>query len=263
MKRKIVYTKFALKGFRLIAMACALVLSFSIVYTFHNDILPHLKTENTVSLYKLFYTCFDIIILGCCIFLIFFPQKFEVTSFISFSYSAMIIPFEPENYMGLLMFFLGLILLFVRGLMKKHTKCKLILLAILFLALQFCNIRFGLKSLIRYFIANTGAALVIAISVFLLYSYFQATLIKNEEKKLNLASYNRLRERDCRILKQIQSGTKYSTIAKGEGMSEGYLKNRLHLIFSELEVGDRQGFMTFYSNYEIFYIPETDVNDSE
>ena len=58
-------------------------------------------------------------------------MKFGITSLISFCYSAMIIPFEQENYMGIMMYFLGVALLFVRGLMKKHTKVKLIIRTVL------------------------------------------------------------------------------------------------------------------------------------
>lgn len=42
-------------------------------------------------------------------------------------------------------------------------------------------------------------------------------------------------------------------------MAEGYLKNRLHLVFTIMEVGDRQGFMTFYDDYELSYDPETAI----
>lgn len=40
---------------------------------------------------------------------------------------------------------------------------------------------------------------------FFIYSYIQRILVQ-QDKKLNIASYNRLNERDCTILKRIQKG---------------------------------------------------------
>ena len=46
-------------------------------------------------------------------------------------------------------------------------------------------------------------------------------------------------------------------------MAEGSLKNRLHLVFTILKVTDRQGFMTFYEDYELFYDSETAIPISD
>ena len=258
MYRKIVYTKYALKCFRIIAFLCAIVLSSSIIYNVITTTFPLLKTGAKLSFVELFYTFYNIIVLSLCIFLFFFPQKFGITSLISFCYSAMIIPFEQKNYMGIMMYFLGVALLFVRGLMKKHTKVKLIIIIASLFALQFSNIRFGFHSFINYIILSTGGILVLCLYTFIVYAYKQNCLT-HEEKKLNIASYNRLNERDFKILQQIQTGKKYSVIAKEMNMAEGYLKNRLHLVFTIMEVGDRQGFMTFYDDYELSYDPETAI----
>ena len=82
--------------------------------------------------------------------------------------------------------------------------------------------------------------------------YYVNTIVL-EEKKLNLALYPKLTERDCRILQKIQRGEKYVFIAKEEGLTEGSLKNRLHIVFDTLETGDKQGFLTYYSDWELYY----------
>ncbi len=76
-----------------------------------------------------------------------------------------------------------------------------------------------------------------------------------EDKKLNLASYYKLTERDCRILQKIQNGEKYSIIAKEVNITEGSLKNRLHFVFSTMETGDKQGFLSYYDDYELYFDP--------
>lgn len=258
MIKKIIYTKYALNCFKVISLLCALMLLFTIIHTSYFYIIPFFKTGETFPFYEFFYTIFNAIVFGCCFFLFFFPQKFGITSFIAFCYSAMIIPFEQENYMGIMMYFLGIALLFVRGLMRKHKKIKITIITVAFILLQFSNIRFGFKSFIRYCIISAGGILVLALYTFIVYAYNHNFLI-HEDKKLNLASYNRLNERDLKILQKIQAGTKYSVIAKEMNMSEGYLKNRLHLVFTIMEVGDKQGFLSFYDDYELFFDPETAI----
>lgn len=76
-----------------------------------------------------------------------------------------------------------------------------------------------------------------------------------EYKKLNIALYQGLNERDCRILKSIQQGQKYYVIAKDLNISLGHLKNRLHFIFTTIQCGDKQGFMSFYDDYDIIFEP--------
>ena len=157
--------------------------------------------------------------------------------------------------MGILMFFLGTGILFVRGFMKKNTKIKMIILDIFLICLLLSHIRFGFNNFVHYFIINVGGILVLGLYSFFIYAYNQSTLV-NEVKKLNIASYNSLTKRDCIILQKIQNHEKYKLIAKEEGMAEGTLKNRLHYIFTVLEVGDKQGFMSFYDDYELFFDPE-------
>lgn len=131
MKTKVIYTKFALKSFKIISFCCAILLLFSISHKIIIDRLPLIQTSEKLSLYNLFYIIYNIIVFLLCIFLFFFPQKFGITSLIAFIYAFTNIPFEQENYMGIMMYFLGVALLFVRGLMKKHTKVKLIIRTVL------------------------------------------------------------------------------------------------------------------------------------
>ena len=78
MKTKVIYTKYALKCFKIIAFLCALLLSSSILHTVIVDLFPIIKAGERIPFYELFYTGYNIIVLSLCIFLIFFPHKFVI-----------------------------------------------------------------------------------------------------------------------------------------------------------------------------------------
>ena len=107
-----------------------------------------------------------------------------------------------------------------------------------------------------YFIQNLGVILVLGLFTFFLRAYYLDSIMY-EEKRLNIASFPDLTERDLRILKKIQDGYKYYMIESKEDYSEGGLKNRLHKVFKILEVGDKQGFLSCYSDWELYYNPQT------
>ena len=116
------------------------------------------------------------------------------------------------------------------------------------------HIRFGIHHFITFFFTILGWLLLLGLLIFFLQTYFTNSFIY-ENKKLNIAKYKNLNERDYRILKRIQKNEKYFSIANEEGLSQGYLKNRLHLIFSTIECGDKRGFMSFYDDWELIFDP--------
>lgn len=185
-----------------------------------------------------------------------FPQKIGGLSCVAYLYAFSIIPAEPENYMGLLMYFLGTSLLIARGHLKKNRKKKLIILGLILILLCLTHLRFGFRIFINYFLGTTGGILVISLYTFFMNAYYANTLVY-EEKKLNIANYPKLTERDCRILQKIQKGEKYSVIAKDENITEGSLKNRLHFVFDTMETGDKQGFLSYYDDWKLYYNPQT------
>lgn len=254
MRYKVVYTKFALRFFRIISLCCSLFLLSTEIWGIYKGALRSILTAEKIDYDLLFNLLFNGIVTIFFVLLIFWPQKFGLLAVIALIYSVSIIPFEPRNYMGILMFFLGTVLLFVRGFFKKHKKTKLIIFSIFLLSLFIAQVRFGFYNFINYLITDIGVLLVIGLITFFLYAYFTNTLV-SEDKKLNIALFKNLNERDCRILKRIQTGEKYSTIAKEENITEGTLKNRLHFVFETLETGDKRGFLSLYEDWKLFYGP--------
>ncbi len=245
------YTKFALTSFKYISLICAVFLIFlegrHIINGDLNDIRNSLQFN-----YHLIFRLINLISAFFFILSFFFPQNIGNISVIAFLYSIMLISFEPKNYMGILMYFFGTSVLFARGLLKRNFKIKFSILGILLFSLILTHLRFGLMNFISYFLISAGGILILSLYTFFMFSYFSNALTC-EEKKMNLALYPRLTERDCRILQMIQTRTKYSVIAKKENLSEGYLKNRLHFVYEILGTGDKQGFLSYYSDWNIYY----------
>lgn len=247
MKRKCIYTKFALRCFRTISILCAFFLLISELYFFYKCSQIEFKNLNII-----FTEIINIISLFFFIFTSIFPHKLGGLSIIAYTYACFIIPFEPENYMGILMYFLGTSLLFARGFLKRQRKFKIYILCIILFALTLTNLRFGFPIFIDYFVKNLGAILVLFLYTFFIRTHY-INIIVYEDKKLNIANYPKLNERDCRILQRIQKGEKYSAIAKEENITEGSLKNRLHYVFNVMETGDKQGFLSYYDDWDLFY----------
>lgn len=256
MKRKLFYTKYAITSFRIIAYICILLLvTVEIANTFSGQSILNIVKKKPIDFYTLCFRVFNIISIILFIIISIFPQKICIFSFITFFYAFSIVPFEPENYMGLLMYVLGTSALLARGVMKKNKKLKLIILSLIYFVLLLTHLRFGVSNFINYFLINIGGILVLALFTFFIHCYYVNTIVY-EDKKLNIAEYPELNERDCIILQQIQNKQKYSTIANSVGLSEGALKNRLHFVFDTLETGDKQGFMSIYDDWEILFNPQ-------
>lgn len=252
MKRKLFYTKYALRCFKIISALCVcFLITIEVDNIRKGAFIDFINTRNYCIL---ILEVVNFLAIFFFIFSYFFPQRFGGLSFIAYMYSFLIILFEPSNYMGILMFFLGTTLLCARGLMNKHKKIKTVFISVFFILLNLSYIRFGFSYFLNHFFETLGVVLVLCLIIFLMRGYYINTLVY-EDKKLNLALYPKLTERDCRVLKKIQIGEKYVFIAKEEGLTEGSLKNRLHVIFDTLETGDKQGFLSYYSDWEIFFEP--------
>ena len=161
MRRKVFYTKFALRCFRFISLLCALLLFITECNLFY---------KNSQNVNKNWYEILtDVINITSLIFFIFtsiFPQRFAGLSLIAFIYACFIIPFEPNNYMGFLMYFLGTSLLLARGLLKKHRQVKLSFLVLILFILCLTRLRFGFSVFLNYFINSLGGILVLCLYTF-------------------------------------------------------------------------------------------------
>lgn len=183
-----------------------------------------------------------------------FPQKIAIWSVITLIYSVVILVLEPQNNMGLFMFFLAIIILYARGFYNKHKKIKNIISISIFCGLVFSEIRFGLKIFLNAFVEKLGYSFVLWLSFFFVQTYM-IDLFKtnNSIKKLDLKKYPKLKLRDAKWLAAIINKTKYEVLAIESKMTIGSVKNRLKIVFDVLEVGDKQGFLNKYSEYKIYY----------
>lgn len=252
---KLLYTKQSIRWFRIISVLCVILLAIVEGWAYYRKIPFITDLNQGCDYYVIFARLVNHIAIVFFVFVSVFPQKFGFTAIIAYIYAVMIMCFEPENYMGIMMYFLGTSILFARGLLRKHQKCKLISLSVVLLCLLFTQLRFGLKSFVYHLLINLGGILILGLFTFFLRAYYSNTLMY-EDKKLNLGKYKGLKSRDFKILKMIQNDVKYTVIAKQYNITLGTLKNRLHEVFDIMEVGDRQGFLSCYKDYELCYSEE-------
>ena len=255
-KQNFFYTDYALRCFRVIAIICFVLLFTARTFKVFAFYIPCIKENKSFSFEQYFENIINISAIIIFAIVAIIPRKFEFIAYIAFMYALDIIPTEPENLMGPLMFFLGICFLAVRRFFKSKRKLKICILTLIYIGTMMLNLRFGLGRFLHICIMHTGGILVLGLIIFFVHSYDVDTIMF-QDKKLNIASYPELNSRDCDILLQIQKREKYISIAKNIGLSEGALKNRLHIVFKILCVGDRKGFMTYYSDWEIFYDPQS------
>lgn len=240
-----------------------MVLLSSGIFHISKSLLPHIKNGAVISIEAWCSNIIDAIVIFLFAIIAIFPTRFGLVAYIAFIYAFEIIPTDPENYMGLLMFGLGICFLATRRFFKERRKLKICVLILIYMGVLMLNFRFGLERFPYICIHQTGGILVLVLIVFLVHNYDVDTLMF-QDKKLNLAAYPGLDIRDCDILQRIQKKEKYSSIARDIALSEGALKNRLHVVFKTLGVGDRNGFLAYYSDWEIFYNPNsTDISTEE
>lgn len=255
---KSIYSKHALHSFRILSIFCAIVL---IIRSFFRFFYEYPQMGNTIFVLEYLTNIINFITIIMFILLAIFPQRFGFTSIIAFMYAILIILFDHKNLIGIIMYALGIASLAARGLLKKNTKPKLYFFIVLLLGLILSTLRFGLKEFFSNSISSLGCITTLITFTFFIRCYYRGSL-PIDDKKLYLSSYPKLTERDCKILKKVQQGIKYSAIAKEFNLTEGALKNRLHFVFNTLEVGDRQGFLSIYEDYELIWSLE-DVDKTE
>ncbi len=249
MNKKFLYTDHALKYFRIIAIVCFVIILPVTIFRIYLLSPSHGNLADLAYKLNIIVNIVSLISLGL---IMIFPQKFAFASILAFCYSVFFIVFEPSSNMGILMFFLGVAFLLARGILRNHMKAYLFLLAFILIALIATNLRFGQKAFYGYLKNYFYTIAVMIFLIFFIRSYERNNIV-SENKILNIALYPDLTQRDCQTLKMIQQDVKYKVIAKEENITEGTLKNRLHLIFNTLETGDRQGFLAIYGDCEIVF----------
>lgn len=244
--KSILYTQKTNRIIRFIAILAILILIDSDIIKISNGLLQ--------SYYEIY--SFLINIVAIIFFIIFFiyPQKLAIFSILAFKYGIEILLFEPQNIMGLFMFFLGVSTLYARGLYNRNRKIKFMLTTFILLCLILSEIRFGIKLFVRSLVEKSAFSFVFSCTFFFLQSNTVNTMDKqNMNNKLDIQKFPKLKKRDAQWLAEILKRKKYQAIALDEKMSLGSVKNRLKFVFTELGVGDKQGFIAKFDNFEILY----------
>lgn len=250
MKNTTIYSPKILKLFRIFGIIAIGILLISIINRFvtiglENFLLP---VDDTVTI------TINIIVMIILFFFVLYPYKLGLCAISTAIYAIIIIFFEPMNMMGILMYFLTVSLLYVRGYYNKGRRSKNIITTIIFLSLIASEYRFGNEIFIQALIEKIGFSFIIFLILYFSHSYFSELMEKNSsEKKLDIQDYPELKKRDAEWLHKIILGEKYEAIAIESCLSLGSVKNRAKVIFSELGVGDRHGFLNKYSEFDICY----------
>lgn len=260
MKKNLLYlqaTQLIIKIISLLAIAILIISNTSRIGQYGIEQLITIKYE----LFSFIFNCITIILFSI---LIIFPTKIGLLSIISFLYGSFILIFEPKNNMGILMFVLSIITLYARGIFRKHKIGIFIFSFISFLFLIISELRFGKDIFLNSLLEKTAYIFVLFLCLFFLQAYtFELFETDNVSSKLDIQKYPGLKKRDAEWLVEILNGEKYEALAIKYHMSLGSVKNRLKIIFDEIGVGDKKGFISKYSDYEICYGDDFSSIDDE
>lgn len=190
----------------------------------------------------------------CFILLIIFPKKFSLISLMSFLYALFIFLDEPSNLMVPLMALLSYFTLDARYFFRKNRIPKtIIFITILFFALLL-EIRFGFYIFLRSMFEAVAVLFVVSLTLFFFNAKISIDVASSLQPKiLVLSSFPNTNEKDVDLLKYVLQNKQYKEIAQLTFRTEGTIRNRLNKIYDILQVGDRIGFLTMYTGYEITF----------
>lgn len=254
------YSSVILRGVRTIALITFFLLiisSIRMVFQYYNEIYGKgMHIIFTISFLSSLST--DIITIVFAAILIFYPQKFFFIGIGSILQSLNIGSFSPNSYMSLFMLGIAIGTFLVRTNHIISRKRFYILITIIYLYELFFPLIYDDISFLNLFIDKFGGILALAICIFFFYQFAKQNGLRegSKDKVLNLAQFKGLDRSDMILLQDIMTQMKYKEIAKKIHGSEGALRNKLSRIYKILEVGDRTGFLTIYSGYELIYDPE-------
>lgn len=250
--KSFLYDKRFLFIVRCIGMLCSAFLVGVQVYHFNTILVLPDNWFNYANFHILFGNSFVIIFLFL---LALFPYKIEFLAIVSFYYGVSCTLFDTCNPMGVCMYYLGNITLFIRGYYRKNGRKKLCSAVLFFIILLMSNLRYGINIFLSELIEKMGYCIVIGIqTLFLIYTINTSKNISKGEKKiLNLADFPGGNEDDVLLLQKVLANKQYKEIASEVFRSEGTVRNRLNKVYDLLGVMDRMGFITTYMGYEIIY----------
>lgn len=257
---KITYSQKAKFVFRIFSLIAIVLLALSNTHRFMEFGFENL-TKNKLEIFTFCINILNIFLFGI---VVCFPEKIAVCAVIAFIYSVIIFIFEPQNNIALFLYFVSMVCLYARGFFNKHRLAKNIIASVVLIGLVLSELRFGTTVFIKASLDKMAYSFLTFIILFFASSYLKDVFdIANSDYKLDIQKFPQLKKRDAQWLRDILNGKKYTTIAIESQMNIGSVKNRFRYIFSELGVGDKQGFYNKYSDFEILYGDESLDEDSE
>ena len=192
------------------------------------------------------------------IWLFFHPQEFHLIGIIAFIHSINLSPYGVSDYFFIPMRFLSIATFTVRGFFKKNKVLKISLFSALYIIELLIPLAYHDEYFFFNFLTRIAFSFVLFMTIFFFYRYATQIASKQnvKDKVLNIANFKGLDRSDMYLLQQVLDNVKYKEIAQKIHGSEGALRNKLSKIYKVLEVGDRTGFLTIYSGYELIYEPE-------
>ena len=260
----IIYTKKFIKAVSIFSIMAAVLLSFRTGMRIYDIIVNYAEYEVLTKSQFLKYVSIivdNLVFIGIFIFLIFKPEKFILIGLIALFYSIDDLLTNAQlPYMGIPMFTLCIATFAIRGFFLKNKKLKVLIICAIYVICLIVPVFYD-DNFSEHFITKIAISFVTLISVFFFTEYAKqkSTKLATKDKILNIASFKGLDRSDMYLLQQVLDNKKYKEIAQSIHGSEGALRNKLSKIYKILEVGDRVGFLTIYSGYQLIYEPETDL----
>lgn len=236
------------KVIRIICLLGMIVLLCSIViymlYNFNN------KSYTTID--KIIFLSSDIISFLLFLFVFIFPKRYGVLTIISLFFSILNLGFayKEDFVMGLFMYYLTISVFVFRGYFYNHKKLKIVIATVFLLGLLTSQLRFGVNSFIENFVTALGFTLVASCILFFLFEFQRnKNLTYLQSRILDLSDYKDdvLTKNDKEWVELALTNTKYDSIARQYGCSEGHVKNRMRYIFATLDLIDRIDLFSKYA----------------
>lgn len=183
------------------------------------------------------------------IILIIFPYKLESIAIFAFIHSGALLYTDPLNILSVLMFFLGIVSLYYRGLLKRQRTLKISLLIVGGLTILLSNLRFG-KIIFLQTLEDKIICMLVCFLIFIFIIMGRNQMLETNPV-LDLSAYKELTDRDKEWIELALSQEKYDNIARKYNLSPNYVKNRMRIIFKILGVPDRLALLATYSGCTI------------
>jgi len=243
-----------LKIIRIFSLLAIILLILTVIYNlFFSKNRIDYSMKNFITDFENFLS----IILFTLLFI--YPQKIEFLSFMSFYYAIESLITNKNDPIGIMMYFLGIVVLNTRGFFLKRKILKLSLIFSLFFLLLLINADFNFIKF--YSFALDSFAYILLLCLIIFFAHYTSLKHKSTElKTLNLAEYSSLKESDVQLLEGVLNNKQYKVIAIESEKTEGAIRNRLNRIYDILEVFDKQGFLASYHGCQIVYIPVKTYN---